>query len=577
MTRILRTGAAVALAACLCLAVWVDVSRILWEQRDTGFLSVVRSKDLSEMFPAMLRSAGIDAVAVPASDLASGRASSLATLREAGLRVVLIIDGAAPVRLAADGPFAGVWVEGALSPDDPLLRAILSSGAPLIQREFMPEALTQAEWAAGFHRLLRADEVPAQELSVLSRGALLSRWERALRERGIRLVVLTPIPGQDGSKTLAYYASVIETLVGLGYRSGVVSAAPPNPGRAVGILLHLGVCALLLLVLLELLPRLPGACMLAAAGGAAAAAALGGTALAQVDAFLAAVLVPTIAVLLLFARRHAGLKDGITLLALFSGMSIAGGLLISAILAQPAFMLKIAQFRGVKAALLLPPVIGGLFALSRGGWRTLLPGARMQRVLFGAVVILALGAIAYLVLRSGNTPGWVTAAELRARNLLEQVFTARPRFKEFLVGHPLLLLFGACGGLGMGFLRYRPFFLFFGLVGQASILNSFAHAHTPVLLTLWRTGNGLLLGLLVGVGLYLALRAAIWIWRGGAGRLRGFRWAPNMFPPKGGRHGPGADRARDEGDPGGDRAGAPEPGGGREHAGSRRADGRGVL
>lgn len=576
MTRILRTGAAVALAACLCLAGWIDVSRILWEQQDTGFLSVVRSKDLSEMSPAMLRGAGIDAVAVPASNLASGRASSLATLRAAGLRVVLIIDGAAPVRLTADGPFAGVWVEGVLSPDDPLLRAILSSGVPLIQREFMPEALTQAEWAAGFHRLLRADEVPARELSILSRGALLSRWERALRERGIRLVVLTPIPGQDGSETLAYYASVIDTLVELGYRSGVVPVAPANPGRAIGIFLHLGICALLLLVLLELLPRLPGACMLAAAG-VAAAAALGGTALAQVDAFLAALLAPTTAVLLLFARRHAGLKDGIALLALFSGMSIAGGLLIAAILAQPAFMLGIAQFRGVKAALLLPPVIGGLFALLRGGWRTLLPSARMQRVLFGTVVILALGAIAYLVVRSGNTPGWVTAAELRTRNLLEQVFTARPRFKEFLVGHPLLLLFGACGGLGIGVLRYRPFLLFFGLVGQASILNSFAHAHTPLLLTLWRTGNGLLLGLLGGVVLYLVLRAAIWIWRGGAGRLRGFRWAPNMFPPKGGRHGPGADRARDEGDPGGDRAGAPESGGGREHAGSRRADGRGVL
>ncbi len=540
MTRALRIGAFTALALAFCLAVRVDVSRIVWERQDTGFLSVVRVTQLSGLSFSALRTAGVDAVAVPVSTLMSGGAPSLTRLREAGLGVVLVLDRAAPVGLASEGPFAGVWVEGPLAADDPLLRALLADNVPLIQREFMPETLAQAEWAAGFHRLLRADEVPQQQLTVLSRGALLARWERALRERGIRVVILAPIPGQDAQQTLSYYRAVIGDLSGLGYRSGTVSVPPPDPGRVVGILLHLGACALVLLVLLELLPRLPGACLLVFAGLATAAAGLDGTSLAQGDAFLVAVLVPTSAALLLLRRPHAGLKDGVLLLLLFSGFSVVGGLLLSAILAGPVFMLEVAAFRGVKAALLLPPVLGGVFTIRQVGWRGIVPRTARHRVLFGFVAVVGLGAVAYLLVRSGNAPGWVTGAELHTRNLLEKVFTARPRFKEFLVGHPLLLLFGACGGLGMGFLRYRPFLLFFGLVGQVSILNSFAHAHTPFLLSLWRTANGLLLGLVIGCGLYLLLWLVGWgwAWRRRVMRLRANHSTPNISGPEGGPHGP---------------------------------------
>jgi hypothetical protein len=88
---------------------------------------------------------------------------------------------------------------------------------------------------------------------------------------------------------------------------------------------------------------------------------------------------------------------------------------------------------------------------------------------------------------------------------LEALLYARPRFKEFLLGHPLLFLFGASGGLGAWALRYRPILLFFGLLGQASIINTFAHAHTPLLFSLLRTTNGFFLGLFFGTGLYFVL------------------------------------------------------------------------
>jgi hypothetical protein len=537
MTRSLQVASVVVLGACLLLAVWVDVSRVRWEQHDNGYLGVVRATQLTGMSLAALHAAGIDAVAVRASVLASGGPPTPTALRDAGLRVILILDETAPVSLAAQGPFAGMWVEGSLGPDDPLLRTLLAAGTPLIQREFMPETLARAEWAAGFHRLLRADEVPARELEVLSRGALLARWERALRERGVRVAILTPIPGQGPQQALTYYQSVNETLKELGYRNGVIAAPAPDPGRAVEVVLHIGVCVLLLLTLLEVLPRFPGAGLLVFAAVAAAAAGLGGTVLAQGDAFLIAVLAPVYAVLLFFRRRHAGLGDGIALLLLFSAFAVIGGLLMAAVLAQPVFMLKVAQFRGVKAALLFPPVFGALLSAWQVGWRFLLPASRGRRAVYGAMVLVAAAAVAYLLVRSGNAQGWVTGAELRTRTLLERLFVARPRFKEFLVGHPLLLLYGAWGSLGGGLLRYRPFLLFFGLVGQVSILNSFAHAHTPLLLTLWRTGNGLLLGILIGILLYLGLRGAVGAWRRAVPWLRAHYQPPNISAGRGGRDG----------------------------------------
>jgi len=98
------------------------------------------------------------------------------------------------------------------------------------------------------------------------------------------------------------------------------------------------------------------------------------------------------------------------------------------------------------------------------------------------------------------------------RSLLETLFIARPRFKEFLIGHPLLFLFGASKG-DVTLHHYRPLFLLFGLIGQASILNTFAHAHTPFLLSLLRSANGLVLGLVLGIFLCVALRLVMNGWR----------------------------------------------------------------
>ena len=109
----------------------------------------------------------------------------------------------------------------------------------------------------------------------------------------------------------------------------------------------------------------------------------------------------------------------------------------------------------------------------------------------GAVVLLL------LLLRTGNDPGvGVSPLELKIRAIMDRVLYVRPRTKEFLVGHPAMLL-ALWAGLA-GRRRLWVPLLLVGAIGQVSLLNTFCHIHTPLTLSLIRAGNGMLLGILLG-------------------------------------------------------------------------------
>ena len=72
---------------------------------------------------------------------------------------------------------------------------------------------------------------------------------------------------------------------------------------------------------------------------------------------------------------------------------------------------------------------------------------------------------------------------------------ARPRFKE-LLGHPAAFL---ALTLPAWPAWLRGALLTGGVIAQASILNSFSHYHTPVLISLERTAVALTIGVLAGV------------------------------------------------------------------------------
>ena len=196
----------------------------------------------------------------------------------------------------------------------------------------------------------------------------------------------------------------------------------------------------------------------------------------------------------------------------------AGGLVVAALLNSWKFETKVSDFVGTKAAGVLPMALVALLLLgefwpgtdARRGWKR----ARKRLALLGRrafplrdVLILALAIITVGVwlARSGNDSGVaVSDFEWKFRATLETIFVARPRTKEFLLCHPALITGALC--LLARQRRWAWPLLLLGIIGQISVVNSFAQANNPLYIPFWRTVLALFLGL--GFGALMSWIAA---------------------------------------------------------------------
>ncbi|HSV72795.1 MAG TPA: DUF5693 family protein [Chthonomonadales bacterium] len=398
---------------------------------------------------------------------------------------------------------------------------------------------------------VRVHSISEGEMRQLAVPDAIERYVRAARERNIRLCYLR-LPGTTGAdpvaSTTAYVRRVVSGLRDVGLDVG--PARPHRPLRApiAGVLLAAlgtaGVCALLV-------RRAVGASDQATLGtlvGSAVvvlALALSGEQGRQMAALLAAVAYPTLACLRRGALegdtpapepsfrqpppiRSIGVAAG--WLAAATGLSILGGLAVVGLLATRAYMMKIEQFVGVKLAHVAPialigalavvglPRVGLAFAEERDRLKAHALAFLRSQVRVG-VLIAALAAVvglALVVMRTGNDPGvGVSGLELRIRSLLDLLLPVRPRTKEFLIGHPALLL-GAVLLLRGRPAWGKPLFVL-GVLGQVSVVNTFCHLHTPVMLSMVRALTGVVLGGLLGAGVAALLLAPQQMRRRGRG------------------------------------------------------------
>lgn len=179
--------------------------------------------------------------------------------------------------------------------------------------------------------------------------------------------------------------------------------------------------------------------------------------------------------------------------------------LVFGLLDNITYSLVLEQFRGVGVLHMLPIFLVAVYVLlyeggdSRGalhrGANILRQPVRVIWVLTAAIV----GLIGYYYLSRTGNAGQVSWIELLIRNWLETTFGVRPRFKEFMLGHPPLLL-----GLFLA-IRYRAAWalLIIGAMGQLTMVSTFTHIHTPLYISIVRTLLGLGAGIIIG-GIFIA-------------------------------------------------------------------------
>lgn len=369
-------------------------------------------------------------------------------------------------------------------------------------------------------RLIRLHSIQAGEVDRTPPTQVVERFARAFRERNQRLLLLRPMSAAQ----VAPLSSLSETLSavrrGVEKEGGVLKAPRPytEPGVPVPLILALaaGAGAMVIWTGFALFTNV-WIRSIGVVGVVAAAAASFDVASRVYLATLAASAFPVAAYLLWRARPCT--NPLLAMLAM-TFVSLTGGLSVAGLLNALPFMVKTDQFLAVKAAHFLPIVVMAWVLTTD----VVQPRALMAEVVRWGAALLAIviaAALGLMLLRTGNeSPEAVSGFELRLRALMDAVLFARPRTKEFLLGHPALLiglfLHRRAPGSGSG---WAVLAMAAGAIGQTSIVNTLCHLHTPLSQGLARIGTGLAFGILIGLGAWWILSRTLDRGWGGGGEV----------------------------------------------------------
>lgn len=410
---------------------------------------------------------------------------------------------------------------------------------------YRQQGMDEIAKGVGYDHVARLYSIPKDELKKLKIDAAVERWGTTDEERNIRIDLLRiydePAPGMTLLDTnMKYFADTRAALESNGFKIGRAGVfASYDPSRVLRALVAMGVAAAGVLYLSLVIPALNRRRKAVVLFFAVAALIcvmpilIGAGGKVRVLAALASAnLFPTLAIValldLLRGRRFQKnaptwriLVAGLVLLGITSALSLVGASYLSGSLTDTRYLLEFDIFRGIKLTFVLPMILVAVAFMQRfdifdgqfdasagvlGQLREILATPVRVGSLLGGLVLI--GALVVLVLRSGHTSGMpVPGIELKMRAALEQLFYARPRTKEFLIGHPafLLALYGAAR-------RWRTWIIF-GLVlaatiGQGSMVETFAHMRTPIEMSLVRGIGGICFG--GSIGAVLVALVAAW-------------------------------------------------------------------
>jgi hypothetical protein len=377
-------------------------------------------------------------------------------------------------------------------------------------------------------RTVRVQAIAKAELDKLDFETVIARYLLGVRERNVRVVYLRPfLHAQDKLSLEATNVALVARIAdGLRARGFVLGRATPLPKYDVNplfiVLASLAVPAIVLLLFEAFgIRRAPIAYALFAADVVLVAlgylshhdllvrkvlALTGGIAFATMG-FVAIPRAFTGA----YPRSYgSALAAGLRTAGVAYLFALLGALVVVGLLSVPLLMQEIDRFSGVKLVLAVPPVLAFVLYVYTRRFGNEPPGSQSALApvrVYQLAILVVLAGVAFLYLsRSGNQGDIAPSAfELTLRSNLTAVLGVRPRFKEFLIGVPLLMLLPA---LRLEHRRLTGWlFAVAAAVGTADVVDTFSHLHTPLLISLLRTVNGAVLGVILGVILIWAYRA----------------------------------------------------------------------
>ena len=417
----------------------------------------------------------------------------------------------------------------------------LTYGSVELGKTFGDEDLSRMAQA----RTVRVHSIGIDEMGNMDEPTAVERFVRAAKERNIRVCYVRLFTfglTKDADVIHANTEFIGKIVKGMGEARLTVAgpahpyAADPAPGLVLRVLIALGVLGGSLL-LLRVFTGIGGkAFILALVLGGLLALGLAAPSHTpkgrEALALLAACVFPTLGLCYVALPRPvrngsngAILGRAFGTYARMTAVTVIGIVLVIGLLSGRLFLIKVDAFLGVKLVLVTPVLLVaayyglGLAALApsagwaerRGAIEDRLRTVAARPLLVGQVAVgfAALVALAFLVARSGNDPGvGVSGSELTMRSLLDKYLYVRPRTKEFLLGHPALLLALAAMASGR-FVRWTLPLLVIGAIGQSSLMDTFCHLHTPLVISGLHGLIGWVLGAIFGTLLWTVAARSI--------------------------------------------------------------------
>lgn len=382
------------------------------------------------------------------------------------------------------------------------------------------------------YNVVRVHSVSEAEMSAAKPVTLVDRFLLAVKDRNLRIIYLNAMAVKNASKAEVTVPvdTIVKAIAGdpstgmkgtiekiheFGFVPGEAHAFDVHHASAEKLwkaLAILGSVALVAIAIGLFIPSILVPITILGLIGGAGVFVLHSSTLDQALALATAIAAPTASMALLvrwLRAKHdrkalpqsawSRLGGAVLLYLRTSVISVFAVPFVIALLNDITYQLVLQQFRGVSLLHLAPIALVALYAVLYGYGTSVKKNVvnllKQPITVLWVVVIAVVGAMGmYYLSRTGNS-GQATGLELHFRSFLESTFGVRPRTKEFLLGHPIFLL-----GLFLA-LRYRwgLVLIVVATIGQLSMVDTFAHIHTPVYLSAMRDLLGLALGGVIGL------------------------------------------------------------------------------
>jgi hypothetical protein len=372
--------------------------------------------------------------------------------------------------------------------------------------------------------VIRVHSIPEDRMETIAQGTAVKRYIRAAKERGVKILFLHPFYKNFGGENIVafntqYFNKINSGLNNFGFEiEAIESVAIKNfqPAQSWELfILSIGVFSMLLFLLNQFFSISTNKMIIFISIFAFTfyifhlfdAISIWNRMLALITA----IVFPTGAIISQFPKRKTTadfkkhLANSLLYMLKVSAITIVGALVIVSFLSNIEYLLSINLYFGVKISFITPLILIGLYFYLRPH-RISSMYYVFKRLFYAPIRTASLLAVIFCsifvtiyILRSGNYVSFkIPFLENYLREALESILFVRPRTKEFLIGYPLLLFAFVYTDRKIP-RSWLWFFNTLGSVALISIINSFCHFHTPILISAIRTALGLSIGILVGI------------------------------------------------------------------------------